>query len=188
MKFSPAAASGLNSSGARLRQSLGAARLRASNYWEARSAQERKLLTIGALVAVLALFYVLLIGPPLEGREQLRKQLPVLNQEAAEMRALAQKASELASQPAPQLPAMTRASLTTALAARGLVAQSLSVTGEYAKLQFTAIQFASLVNLLDAIRKDSRIEVQDASIVAKDAPGVADATITLRQASTGRAP
>lgn len=180
--------SGLNQSSQRLRQGVGSLRLRAATYWEARSAQERKLLTIGAVVAVLALFYALFVGPPLDGREQLRKQLPALNQEAAEMRALAQKASELASQPAPQLPAMTRASLTTALAARGLVAQSLSVTGEYAKLQFTGIQFASLVNLLDAIRKDSRIEVQDASITAKDAPGVADASITLRQAATGRAP
>jgi len=168
-------------------QALGRYRLAASVWWLARTQQERQFLTAGAAVVLLALVYSICIGPALDGREQLQKSLPLLRQDAAEMQALARQAGELAKQPKVEVATMNRDSLSATLAAHGLAAQSLSVTGEYAKLQFKGAQFASLVNWLDALRRENRITVQEANIVAppgpQPPPGQVDATLTLHQAA-----
>jgi general secretion pathway protein M len=153
----------------------------AAAFWQVRTEQERKLLTVGGVVVGLALFYSLLIDPALSGRDKLRKQLPELRQQEAEMQALAREAASLQGQgniaPSP----MTRDSLNAGLSARGLTPQSVNVTGEYAKLQFNGAQFAGLVAWLDAVRTESRINVAEATITAQDTPGVVNATLTLRQ-------
>lgn len=150
-------------------------------FWLARSEQERKLLTIGAAVVLLALIYSVLIGPALSGRAQLQKELPQLRQQAAQLRALAQEAAELARQPVPQVAPMTRESLAASLTARGMTAESLTLTGEYAKVQLNGVAFANLVSWLDTQRRENRIAVQDAAITAQAKPGQVNATLTLRQ-------
>lgn len=176
----------LNPRTAQLRQALGVARLRAETYWLARTEQERKFLRYGAAALVLMLFYTTLVGPALSGREQLQKNLPQLRQQGAKMQVLAHEAAKIAGQPAAQVPLMTSSNLTAALTTRGLKAQSLNVTGEYAKLQFTGAQFAGLMQWLAAIRRESRITVQEASIVAQSGPGLVDATITLHQGGAAK--
>jgi general secretion pathway protein M len=164
-----------------LNQTVQNLRGQAAAFWQARTEQERKLLTVGGVVVALALFYSLLIDPALSGRDKLRKQLPQLRQQEAEMQALAREASSLQSQsniaPAP----MTRDSLNTGLAARGLTPQSLNITGEYAKAQFNGVPFAGLVAWLDAVRTESRINVTEATITAQETAGTVNATLTLRQ-------
>jgi general secretion pathway protein M len=158
-------------------------RARADAFWLVRTEQERKLLRIGGAVVGLALFYSLLVGPALDGRDKLHKELPELHQQAADMQAMAREAQVLKGQnniaPSP----MTRDGLNAGLTARGLTPQSLNITGEYAKVQFNGTQYAALVAWLDAIRTESRINVVDASFSAQDAPGVVNATLTLRQES-----
>ncbi|RZT05860.1 general secretion pathway protein M [Duganella sp. CF402] len=156
-------------------------RARADAFWQVRTEQERKLLRIGGIVVGLGLFYGLLIDPALTGRAALHKSLPQLHQQAAEMQAMAREAQALQSQNTIAPTPMTRDNLNTSLAARGLNPQSLNVTGEYAKLQFTGVQYAGVVAWLDAIRIESRIAVVDASFTAQDAPGVVNASLTLRQ-------
>jgi general secretion pathway protein M len=156
-------------------------RARALAYWVARTDQERKFLTIGAVVGLLALVYLLFVAPALEGRAQLRRSLPQLRQQAAQLQALAQEATELNAQPVPQVTPMTREALAASMATRGLTAQSLSMTGEYAKLQINGASFANLVMWLDAQRRESRIAVQDAVITALPTPGQVDANLTLHQ-------
>ena len=158
-----------------------ALRERALAYWLARTDQERKFLAAGAGVAVLALVYLLFIDPALTGRDQLRRALPELRQQAAQMQALAAEAQALNAQPAPSVAPMTREALTSSLAARGLTATSLTLTGEYVKVQFDGVSFANLFAWLDAQRRESRVLVQDAAFSAKDAVGQVDATLTLRQ-------
>jgi general secretion pathway protein M len=165
----------------KLNQSVQHLRGQAALFWQARTEQERKLLTVGAVVVGLALFYSLLIDPALSGRDKLRKQLPELRQQEAEMQSLAREASSLQGQSNIAPPPMTRDSLNAGLSARGLNPQSVNVTGEYAKLQFNGAQFAGLVAWLDAVRTESRINVAEASITAQEAPGVVNATLTLRQ-------
>lgn len=151
------------------------------SFWQARSDQERRLLRIGGLVGGAALFYALLIAPAVDGRAQLQKDLPLLRQEAAEIEALALQAGALAQQAPAPAPPMSKDSLTAALAARGLSAASIGMTGEYAKLQLKGVPFATLVAWLDAMRREARIAVQDASIAALPTAGLVDASITLHQ-------
>jgi general secretion pathway protein M len=156
-------------------------RAQADAFWQVRTEQERKLLRIGGIVVGLALFYGVLVDPALSGRAALQKSLPQLRQQAAEMQTMAREAQALQSQNTIAPTPMTRDNLNSGLAARGLNPQSLNVTGEYAKLQFNGAQYAGIVAWLDAIRIESRIAVVDASFTAQDAPGVVNASLTLRQ-------
>jgi general secretion pathway protein M len=156
-------------------------RAQADAFWQVRTEQERKLLRIGGIVVGLALFYGVLVDPALSGRAALQKSLPQLRQQAAEMQAMAREAQALQSQNTIAPTPMTRDNLNSGLVARGLNPQSLNVTGEYAKVQFNGAQYAGIVAWLDAVRIESRISVVDASFTAQDAPGVVNASLTLRQ-------
>jgi general secretion pathway protein M len=160
---------------------IGQWRTRALAYWGARTDQERRFLGAGAAVLLVALVYLLLVAPALDGRAQLRRSLPALRQQAAELQALAQQATALNAQPAPQVAPITREALAASLAGRGLTAQSLSVSGEHAKLQLNNASFANLVMWLDAQRREGRIGVLDAVFTALPAPGQVDANLTLKQ-------
>jgi general secretion pathway protein M len=70
-------------------------RERATALWLARTEQERRFLAIGGAVVLAALLYLLLVDPAIEGRAQLRRQLPQLRQQAAELQAMAQEAATL---------------------------------------------------------------------------------------------
>lgn len=158
----------------------------ASAFWNERSEQERRMLAIGGAVVGLALAYSVLVAPALEGRDALRKALPQLRQDVAELKALARTAAELAAKPPVQAPPMSRDALTASLNAAGLKPQSLNLTGEYAKLELKGVAFAALVTWLDAQRRDSAVMVQEAVVSGQTTPGMVDAAITLRQAGGGR--
>lgn len=164
-------------------------RERIAVLWLARTEQERTYLTVGAAVAICALVYALLVDPALTGRAQLDKELPQLRQQAAQLRAMALEAGELARQPVAQVTPMTRESLVASLSALGITAQSLVMTGEYARVQVSAVSFANLVGWLDAQRRENRIALQDGAFTARSAAqssaqavaGQVDATLTLHQ-------
>lgn len=161
-------------------------RERALAHWVARTEQERKFLSVGGGVVLLALAYLLLLAPALEGRATLRASLPQLRQQAAQLQGLAQEAQALAAQPAAQVTPMTREMLASSLAGRGITPTSLAMTGDYAKLQLANVSFANLVAWLDAMRRENRIAVQDAAITGLATAGQVDASLTLRQ-NTGAA-
>jgi len=172
-----------NKNGDRVRLAVARGRERANVFWLARTEQERKFLTVGGGLLVVLLVYALGIDPAVSGNTRLQKELPLLRQEAAEINTLALQAGALQRQAPVAVPPMTRDSLTQALAARGLTAKSISLTGEYAKLQFNGVQFAGLVTWLDATRRESRIAVQDITVTPLDTPGQVDSAITLRQSA-----
>ena len=169
-----------------IRNTVGQLRERFSVMWLARTEQERKLLTIGGAVVLLAIFYLVLVAPAVEGRAQLQKSLPNMRQQAAQLNAMALEAGALSRQPPVQVTPMTRETLAASLSARSITPQSLVMTGEFAKLQVNGVSFANLVAWLDAARRDNRIAVQDAAFTAvaaagQPALGLVDATITLHQ-------
>jgi general secretion pathway protein M len=135
---------------------------------------------------VLALVYALFIGPAMDGRARLRAELPQLRQQAAELQALAREAAALAAQPAIPAPPMTRESIDASLAAHGLKAQSVALTGDYARLDLKGVPFATLADWLDAIRREQRMAVREASITAQPTAGMVDAAITLYQDAKGQ--
>lgn len=161
-------------------------RERATALWLARTEQERRFLSVGGAVVLLALLYLILVDPAVEGRAQLRRTLPQLRQQAAELQAMAQEAATLTQAPAVQVTPLTRETVNTSLSGRGLTPQSLSMTGEYIKLQLNNVSFANLVTWLDEQRRSNRVLVQDAVVTALPAAGQVDASLTLRQ-NTGTA-
>lgn len=150
-------------------------------FWAERTAQERKLLTIGGIVAGLALVYAVGFEPAWNGRIELQKSLPELRQNAAQLQALAREAGELSRQAPVQVAPMSRDSVDASLKARGLSAQSLSMTGEYARVQLNSVPFANVMLWLDGLRREGRIAVQEAKITAQSKAGLVDATLTLHQ-------
>jgi general secretion pathway protein M len=161
-------------------------RERALALWLARTEQERRFLTIGGAVVLLAFLYLVLVEPAVEGRAQLRRSLPQLRQQAAELQAMAQEAGNLARAPSTQVAPLSRDIVNTSLGGRGLTPQSLSMTGEYIKLQLNNVSFANLVTWLDEQRRANRVLVQDAVVTALPVAGQVDASLTLRQ-NTGAA-
>jgi general secretion pathway protein M len=161
-------------------------RERAKALWLVRTEQERRFLSVGGAVVLLALLYLILVDPAVEGRAQLRRTLPQLRQQAAELQAMAQEAGNLARAPSTQVTPLTREAVNTGLSGRGLTPQSLSMTGEYIKLQLNNVSFANLVTWLDEQRRANRVLVQDAVVTGLPAAGQVDATLTLRQ-NTGAA-
>lgn len=164
-----------------LGNTVGRARERAATYWIARTEQERRYLAAGFIVVTLALVYVGLIEPAVEGRAQLQRSLPELRQQAAQLTSMAGQARALAGQPAVPVTPMTRETLLASLTARGITPASLTLTGEFARLQADGVSFANLVAWLDAQRRENRIAVQEGTFTAQDPVGQVNANLTLRQ-------
>ncbi len=154
-------------------------------FWAERTQQERKLLCVGAVVAGLALVYAVFFAPAWTGRIALQKSLPELRQNAAQLQSLAREAGELARQAPVQVAPMGRDSLDASLKARGLAPQSLSLTGEYARVQLNGVPFASVMLWLDGLRREGRVAVQEAKITAQvqGKAGLVDASLTLHQSA-----
>jgi len=169
-----------------LGSTIGGVRARAQAYWIARTDQERRFLTAGFAVVVVALLYMALVEPAVEGRARLERSLPALKQQAAELAGMAEQARALAgAAPVPVTP-MTQETLSASLAARGIKPASLSLTGEYARMQVNATSFANLLVWLDAQRRENRIAVQESSFTAQTPAGQVDASLTLRQDAGAR--
>jgi general secretion pathway protein M len=161
-------------------------RAAAGAWWNERNEQERRMLKIGGAVVAFGIVYGVMIDPAFTGRAKLAKELPQLRQQVAELQAMAGEASQLAGQAQIQPPPMSRDTVNASLQSRGLATQNLTVTGEYAKVEFKGVSFAGLIAWLDTVRREQRINVQDANISAQNTPGQVDATITLRQDSGAR--
>ncbi len=152
-----------------------------TSFWEQREPRERLILSVGILAVLLALLYLLLIEPALNGRTQLKKNLPVLRQQAASFQAQAREAAALAGKGMSNVPAITSARLEASLAGRGMRAQNISVTPDLIRLQLPSVSFAELLAWLNEMQKSSRLSVVESNIVAQEAVDTVNATLTLRQ-------
>jgi general secretion pathway protein M len=152
-----------------------------AEFWAARNARERAMLAVAALVVTFGLAYAVLIDPALSGRSRLNKNLPELRQQAAQLQALAKEAAVLSGKSAAPLMAMSRENIEKALAQNSLKAQSVILSGDYAKVQLSAVSFAGTLNWLDNMQGSALLSVVDANIIALAQPDLVNATITLRQ-------
>ncbi|MCG2585862.1 type II secretion system protein GspM [Massilia sp. TS11] len=152
-----------------------------TQYWEARSAQEKRLLLAAAAVVLLALVYSLLFEPAVRGRAQLQRDLPNLRQEAAQMQALAAEAIELQKRNAAAPAPVSKDSLAASLAARSLQPSNIVVSGEFIKLEFKGVAFANVHAWLDQLRRENMVLVQEASFVPQGPAGQVDVSLSLRQ-------
>ena len=160
---------------------LAPARDRLAVMWLARTEQERKFLAWGGAILGVTFFYLTLLAPAIDGRAQLKKSLPALKQQAAQLRSMADEARALASQTPPQVPQLTREAITTSLAARGMKPDELSVTGNYARFKLDNVSFANLMAWLDEQRRNGRLGVEEAQLSAQTPLGQVNASLTMRQ-------
>ncbi|AIY43764.1 General secretion pathway protein M [Collimonas arenae] len=158
----------------------------AGAYWAQRNQRERRLLSVAGVVILLAIIYLLLLDPALNGRSRLQKDLPALRQQAAELQSLTAKAVALSGQIAerPASP-LSKEAVESALKSKGLSAQSVTLNGDMAKVQLSSIAFAGLLDWLDDAQKNSQWQVVDANVTALGGatpqPGIVNATVTLLQ-------
>jgi general secretion pathway protein M len=160
---------------------LAPARDRFTVMWLSRTDQERKFLSVGAAILGVTFFYLTLLAPAIEGRALLKRALPALKIQAAQLRTMADEARALASQTPPQVAPLSREGITSSLTARGLSPQSLSVTGNYAKFQLDNVAFANLMAWIDEQRRTGALGVEEAQISAQTPLGQVNATLTMRQ-------
>lgn len=154
-------------------------------FWNDRTAQERRLLSFGGLFLLLALVYIILLEPAIEGRTQLRKNLPVMRQQVAELQAMTGDASALTQAAAQPAGPVTQASVESSLGRQGMKAQSVNVTGEFVRLQLSGVPFAALAAWLDEARRAMRLSVTEATVNGLPQAGSVDANLTLRQQRSG---
>lgn len=152
-----------------------------ASFWQARTAQERQVIRVVAVLLLGMAVYLLAFDPALKGRTQLNKDLPVLRLEAAEMKGLAKQASEFSAKAGAVLPPMTAEGISNLLNQRGMRPQSVTLTGDFAKVVLADVPFAALMSWLAEIQKTSRISVAEANIVGLPAAGSVNANLTLRQ-------
>lgn len=152
-----------------------------SEFWTVRNTRERMLLAMAAAIMALGLTYALLIDPALTGRDQLNKNLPVLRLQVAQLQALSKQAAALSEKPVPTVATISKENIDAALARKGLKSQNVTLTGDFAKVQLTAVSFASTLDWLSDMQKTAGLSVVDANIVALAQPDMVNVTLTLRQ-------
>lgn len=146
-----------------------------------RTPQERRLIAFAAAFFVVAVVYLLLLEPAIVGRSQLSKNLPALRQQVAELQGMTSEATTLSAAVSQPVGPVTRETIEAALARQGLKAQSVTVTGEFIRVQFSAVPFPALTSWLDDARRTARLSVTEASITSLPQAGSVDASLTLRQ-------
>lgn len=152
-----------------------------SEFWMARDARQRTMLAVVAMAAAFGLFYVLLIAPALDGRNQLNKNLPELRQQVALLQVLSKEAALYSEKAVLPAMAISEEGIKAALAGKGLKTQSVMLTGDLAKVQLVSVSFAGTLDWLDDMQKTARLLVVDANIVALAQPDTVNATLTLRK-------
>jgi len=158
-----------------------------SKFWALRNARERMMLGMAAMIAGSGFAYAILINPALTGQDRLKKNLPELRQQVAQMRAysnevsaLSKSSSAMAGKSAAPL-MMSKQNIEAALARNRLKPQSVVLAGDSAKVQLTSVSFAGTLSWLEDIQKTTQVSVSDANIITLARPDMVNATFTLRQ-------
>jgi general secretion pathway protein M len=152
-----------------------------SQFWEARQERDRQILIVAAIFAVLMLIYLIAIEPALTGRDDLRKSLPVLHQQAAQMQQMAQEFAAIPS--ADNQHEITRELIETEFSADGLKAQTLSVNDGIVRAQFSTATMSALQTCLLNLQKSSGLFAEEIKIAALEG-GLVSASFTLRQSTS----
>ena len=151
-------------------------------FWRARNQRERRILALGMVLLLAVLLWLLLIEPALDARARWEKELPVMRNQLAQMRALANEISSLPARssnaPAAEL---SRQAVERSLTAKELKAQSLSVTGDGLSASFSDVSFSALTEWLQQWQSSAQLAVTDANVSARDRLGRVDARITLQR-------
>ncbi len=155
-------------------------RLRESKFWRERTAREQQLLVAAAGVLVAAVFFLVLIEPAIDGRQQWQQALPQLRAERAQMQSLAKQLNSDATPATAEPRAIDRASLERSLADAGIKAASVEVSNGLIRARWSDVSFSTLNNWLQRMQREQGWSVVEASVSARERVDRVDATISLR--------
>ncbi len=153
----------------------------AAEFWTARNPRERSVLIIGAALLLLALLWLWLIDPAVQGRNQWQKNLPVLRAQVAQMQALAREVSAAPAAKNVASVVLSRSMLEQSLAAKNIKPQELSISQEQVRLKLADVPFSSIVDWLGEMQTSAQLIVTDASITARNGVDQVDASFSLHQ-------
>ncbi len=159
-------------------------RLRESKFWRERTAREQRLLAAAAGVLGLAVVFLALIEPSINGRQHWQQALPQLRAERAQMQSLAKQLNTNAAPAAGEARAVDRASLERSLSDTGIKASSVEVSNGLIRARWTDVSFDKLSNWLQRMQREQGWSVVEASVSARDRVDRVDATISLRSLRT----
>ncbi len=156
------------------------------SFWDARNPRERSVLLIAGALLLLLVIWLWLIDPALQGRAHLKKTLPVMQAQLAQLQTLTKKAAALpASEATPATASSTaplsRSMLESSLARKGLKPQTLEVNGEFVRLKLSGASFAALIGWLSDMQASAQLAVNEANVIALEQSDRVDASLSLRQ-------
>ena len=148
-------------------------------FWIARQARERVMLTWAALILLAAICWLLGAEPALHGRARLHAQLPLLRQQSAEMTQLTDEWSlnpqRVGSAKAP----FSTSLLTDSLRAKGITPKRLEASEERVKLYIADIAWALWIEWLTSLAASSDVVVLEANIKPGRSPGQVEIEFAL---------
>lgn len=163
-------------------------------FWSSRATRERRILAGGGVLLALLVFYLVFIGPAVDGIGRLRSLIPQARARAAQLEALVAEAKALRSLPqAAAAPAgVTRAALEKSLDGAGLKpARSEVLPGGDLRLNFVNVPFGKWTAWLAASERAMGVHTVAAKIKADTGtpaaatPGNADIELTLHLVRAG---
>ncbi len=138
-------------------------------FWEARSNQEKNLITIAFVVMLVAFVFAVAVEPAWLARSRLRAALPQLQQQIVHMQQQSQQAQRLTAQG--QGTTLSgeplRKALTDAARQRGLSTLAMRFEGGAIQSQGNGINFADWVAWLEDARRQYRVRVLEAHVIAQ---------------------
>jgi type II secretory pathway component PulM len=152
-----------------------------TQWWSTKASRERRVLTTLIGMASAIVLWALLWQPLVRDLAAMRL---AQGQGAANLvaaRRMAEEMHGLSRAPAPAAPADDRASLERVLAQHGMRGGAIQITWQdgRAHLVFAAVGYDALVAALEALQRDARLRVIEATLTARVEPRTVRAELTL---------
>jgi len=154
-------------------------------FWNELDARERNMLASAGVFIALTLLYLVFLDPAISGRQKLQTQIPILRQQVAEISALSGQQMKLAASLSQIVEPVTKEIVEASLAARGIKAQSLSVTDDIVRIQVQTVAYANVMDWLLESQRASRLTVEEAKMTALPESGQVSVVLMLKQQRGG---
>ncbi|WP_321923933.1 type II secretion system protein M [Burkholderia sp. BCC1998] len=153
-----------------------------AQFWGERTPRERTLLGWGGAVLAVAIAYSVLWSPAEEGRARIRRALPTMRQELAQMTAQANEAKSLtaAAQGVAPTGLALKDALTASLSDHGLQGAQVQVVGNGVQIQMKNASFPVWTQWLDDARRQFKVQVGEAHVTGLKEDGQVDLTAVMQ--------
>ena len=152
-------------------------------FWQARNARERMILSYGSIFLALALLYGMAWLPISEQRKKLSASLPQLRSQAAQLHADSQQVTALrANSSAASGSTNAKSGVETGLQAVGLrdkITAIDRVDDHRVRITFNAIAFDGLLSFLETMQSEQRLRVESLQVEGLPQTGRVKGTATL---------